>query len=746
MPPEAESNRRDETRPVVMGRKWLLVLIGVLALLSLAVLAIAIGVLYTTAIEQERHRLEEIVKSQARLMEAVARFNVARNPDFPGGPLTATMAQVVDAHAHYPGFGESGEIVLGRREGDLIVFLLSRERHGDVPPVPIAFDSDWGAPMRRALLGETGSVIGFDYRGKQVLAAYTHLAGLNLGVVAKVDMDEIRAPYLRAGVVAGASTLYLVVLGAGLIIVLSGPIFGRLRESEAHMRAIVETAVDGIVTIDEKGVIQSFNPAAERIFGYTAAEAVGRNVSRLMPEPDRSGHDAHLGRYLRTGEAKIIGIGREVVGRRKDGESFPVDLAISEVRMAGRRMFVGILRDITERRQREEDQHRLEQQLLQSQKMEAVGRLAGGLAHDFNNQLTTILGYSEMLLDRLEADSPLRRYVSEIKEDGDRAASLTRQLLSFSRAQPTQVQVLDLNEVIMSAERMLRRLVGDDVEFRLRLASNTGRVAADRVQLEQVLMNLVVNARDAMPRGGSLSLSTSGEVLGGDRPAQLHGLASGPYVRLSVVDTGIGMDEETLSRAFEPFFTTKGQGKGTGLGLSTVYGIVQQAGGTVFAESEPEQGSTFTLYLPRVEDAEVEAAPVAKVSTPGPRGGAETILLVEDEERVRVLTEEVLRASGYRVMAAATPNEALEICRNEKAGIQLLLTDVIMLQMSGPALAAEVKGIRPGIRVLYMSGYTGEMIQQHGYRIDAGLFIAKPFSPAVLTRRVREILDAPGAA
>ncbi len=383
----------------------------------------------------------------------------------------------------------------------------------------------------------------------------------------------------------------------------------------------------------------------------------------------------------------------------------------------------------------------LENQLRQSQRLEAVGRLAGGVAHDFNNLLTVITGYCVLLLRRLGADDRIRREVLEIQKAGQRATSLTNQLLAYSRRQVLRPRTLDLNNVVADMDQMLRRVIGEDILLVTRTDPELGRVRADPGQLEQVIVNLAVNARDAMPRGGKLIVETHNADLD-DFYARRHvGVRPGRYVRISISDTGAGMNRETRERVFEPFFTTKGQGKGTGLGLSTAYGIIKQSGGNIWAYSEPGIGTTFKIYLPRIDDA-AEDDDIQEPRRIAP-GGSETILVVEDEPKVRDLIVEILGSQGYTVLPASCGDEALEICRRHKGEIRLLLTDVVMPGFSGPEVATIVSRCRPGIRTIFMSGYTDDAIVHHGVIRDDVPFIQKPFSLDGLARKIREILDAP---
>ena len=382
-----------------------------------------------------------------------------------------------------------------------------------------------------------------------------------------------------------------------------------------------------------------------------------------------------------------------------------------------------------------------EEQLRQAQKMEAVGRLAGGVAHDFNNLLMVMRGYGELLLNRLDANDPLRRNAEEIQEAAKRATALTQQLLAFSRKQVLQPKVLELNAVVTEVEKMLRRLIGEDIELAATLDLALGRVKADPGQIEQIILNPAVNARDAMPQGGRLTLKTSNVTLDQAYARQHRGARPGPHVLLAVSDTGVGMDAETQSHIFEPFFTTKDAGKGTGLGLSTVYGIVKQSGGTIWVESAPGRGTTFEIYLPLVEKVAAGGELHPALPAPPP-GGTETILVVEDEMSVRRLAAEFLGSNGHTVLEAQDGGEALQVCEEHRGPIHLLITDVVMPGMSGRELAVRLAGRRPEMKVIYMSGYTDDAIVQHGVLEEGIPFLQKPFSLDALARIVREGLEA----
>jgi len=632
-----------------------------------------------------------------------------------------------------------------------------------------------------------------------------------------------------------------------------------LRESEARKRAILESALDCIVTMDHAGVVVDWNPAAERTFGFMRADAIGKEMADLIIPPRyRERHRRGLAHHHETGQGPVLGNRLELSAITADGSEFPVELAITRIESEGLPMFTGYVRDITERKRAEQelskseeryrdlvenahdiiyshdmegnytsmnkagegitgytvpealklnlsqtvapeylsnaremlrrklagervtayemeiiakDGHRvtveantklvyengmpvgvqgiardvterkqLEEQLRQSQKMEAIGQLAGGVAHDFNNLLTAINGYSGLALQRIEDNHPLRGYLEEIKKAGDRAANLTRQLLAFGRKQILQPIPINLNDIVTDMNKMLRRLIGEDVALTAKLDLSLKKIKADPGQIEQVLVNLVVNARDAMPMGGNLTIETATAELDQDYADRHMGVLPGDYVMLAVSDTGTGMDQVTQARIFDPFFTTKEKGKGTGLGLSTVYGIVKQSGGSIWVYSEPGHGSTFKVYLPQWTNAPQETE--VKLAEPAPPAGTETILLVEDEDVVRGLATKILEQAGYKVLAASRGQEAIRLGHECTEPIHLLLTDVVMPETSGKEVADRLRELLPGLRVVFMSGYTDEAIVHHGV-LDSNIeFIQKPFTPNALVRKVREVLDS----
>jgi two-component system cell cycle sensor histidine kinase/response regulator CckA len=506
----------------------------------------------------------------------------------------------------------------------------------------------------------------------------------------------------------------------------------RLRAEEFVQKLLlaVEQTENVIFMTDSDGAITYVNPAFETVYGFPRGEVLGKTPRILKSGRYDQSFYKRFWQKLLAGES----VRGEVVNKRHDGQLVTVVESVNPFLNAeGRRIgFIAVQNDITQRRL-------LEEQFRQAQKMEAVGQLAGGVAHDFNNLLTAILGYADLLTTQAGQGSPLSESIGEIRKAGERAASLTQQLLAFSRRQVLLPEVLDLNGITTEMENMLRRLIGEDVELITSCAPSLGRMKADRGQIEQVLMNLVVNARDAMPKGGKLTLETSNVELDENYTRDHAAVQPGPYVLLAVSDTGVGMDADTLSHMFEPFFTTKEKGKGTGLGLATVYGIVKQSGGHIWVYSEPGRGTTFKVYLPRVEEAVPTAPPRSSDSLP--TLGTETILLVEDEEAVRRLVRMVLEGKGYTVLEASGWQEALEIAGQQKP-IQLVITDVVMPGVGGPELISRLEAVRPGIRVLFMSGYTDGAIVNNGLLSSTTAFLQKPFTPDVLLRKVREVLSS----
>jgi signal transduction histidine kinase len=515
-----------------------------------------------------------------------------------------------------------------------------------------------------------------------------------------------------------------------------------LRRSDARFRAAFEGSLDAIAILsavrDAHGhvvdfVVTEINANAERLFGRPRAEIVSRRLSQTWPM-------ASLGSFLERAAAVME---TEVPLEEEVALSFP-GAPERWIRHQMVPLDDGVAlaaRDTTARHEEEADLRRREEQVRQSQKMEAIGRLAGGVAHDFNNLLTVIRGHGELVLRKLEGEHPWRRNLQEISLAAERATALTHQLLAFSRKQVLQPRTLDLGEIVQRMSTLLQRLIGEDVELVARTPDSIGSVRADPAQMEQVIVNLVVNARDAMPEGGVLRVELADVELDDTYARGRPGMVPGPYVVLSVSDTGMGMDPETQARIFEPFFTTKEPGKGTGLGLATVYGIVKQSGGFIWVYSEPARGTTFKIYLPRVDERAESLAPRPGLAAVR---GTETVLLVEDEGALRALLREILEGFGYTVLEAAHGVDALRVARDHAGTIHLLLSDIVMPQMTGRDLADRLAVVRPGLRILFMSGYAAGAVPSHEVPPGAA-YIEKPFSADALAGAIRSRLDGPPA-
>jgi two-component system, cell cycle sensor histidine kinase and response regulator CckA len=977
-----------------------LIMVGACALVA----AIIMTVLYRHDIQEQRDMLQVTAQSQARLIEAVARYDAKmahlirdERPDHDA--FAATVSQIVDSHERYEGFGDTGEFMLAQREGDSIVFIL-RHRHGAVDrPEPVAFDAHLAEPMRRALQGLSGTVIDIDYRGETVVAAYEPVAELDLGIVAKIDLSEIRAPFIRVGITAAIAALVVILVGTIVFLRVSNPLIARLAytraleneieerkraeetlgESEERFRTLAEQAGDAFFLIDpdsakfidvnvsacevlqygreemlaltvndigpeeqvgkfaestanlclgETATIEArhkrkdgttfpveirsslieiggkrrvlalardittrrrleqdyqtlfretlnglalheiicdpqgkpvdyrflaVNPAFERMTGLKAQYVTGKTVVEVLP-----GTEAHwietYGKVALTGEpvffenysqeldrhfqvtafrpapnqfacifadvtertkaeealresdkkhreltenlpqrifhkdinsiyvscnkhyADDLGVGIDEIEGKSDFDFHPKELA-EQYRVDDRRVMesgqtkeieesyikdgeerfihtikspladeagkvtgvLGIFWDITDRKLAEKEHEKLENQLRQAQKMEAVGQLAGGVAHDFNNLLQVILGYGEIALRKGGRDDPSRAALEQMLKAGNRAKELVSQLLAFSRRQVLDMQDIDINVVIEGVMKMIRRVIGEHVTSEFLPGADLGIVRADPGQIEQILMNLCVNARDAMPHGGRIIIETENARID-EAFCETHSWATlGHYAVLSVTDTGCGMDDETLANIFEPFFTTKNVGEGTGLGLSTVYGLVKQHEGMIHVYSEIDKGTRIKVYLPLVEGS---IAVEGEETEEPAQGGTETVLLAEDEEVVRDLCKTLLEYGGYTVIVAEDGAEAVRLFDEHADEIDMALLDVMMPKLGGGAVYEHVHQARPDIPVLFASGYSMSAIHTN-FVLDQGLaLIQKPYQCDELLRKVREVLDS----
>ena len=505
-----------------------------------------------------------------------------------------------------------------------------------------------------------------------------------------------------------------------------------LKTSEERTRAIMENIADALVTMDSKGIVESVNSAALDLFGYEADELLGENVSRLVGEGDRARHDGYIQRYLGGGEGRIIGKGpREVRGVRKDGEMLELELAVSEVWIGNERVFIGAMRDISERK-------RLEAHLRQTQKMEAVGQLTGGVAHDFNNLLAVILGNAELMEDRIGTDDP---QVQAVIRAAGRGSELTQQLLAFSRLKPLRPRVLDPVQLLGGMSALLTRTLAETIEVRFLTGDDIGRIETDPAQMESALLNLAINAGQAMPEGGELTIEIAIESIDRRAAAEMTDVAPGDYVTVAVTDTGVGMAPEVLARAFEPFFTTKPVGEGSGLGLSMVYGFARQSGGFASIESEPRRGTTVRLYLPRVEAEAPD--PELEPETEAPRATGESLLVIEDDPEVLDLAVIMLESLGYQVVSAQDGAQALAVLEATPR-IDLVLSDVMLPGgLLGPEVIQRARQARPNLRVLFMSGYADAEARSSGLLAEGATVLSKPFRRHDLACQLRVALAEP---
>jgi PAS domain S-box-containing protein len=507
----------------------------------------------------------------------------------------------------------------------------------------------------------------------------------------------------------------------------------RIRQSEEQHRTILQMAMDGIWRVDLQGRLLEVNASYCRMSGYSVQELLAMRIPDLEASETPDDTAAHIRKVMARGEDRF-----ETRHRRKDGTIFDVEISVQYQTIDGGRL-VAFLRDITERKRAEEEKAKLQAQLLQSQKMESVGRLAGGVAHDFNNMLGVILGHTELAMEQVDPDHPLYNDLREIRKAAERSSDLTRQLLAFARKQTIAPKVLDLNETVARMLKMLQRLIGEDIQLAWLPGVNLWPVRMDPSQIDQVLVNLSVNARDAIAGVGKITIETENIRFDETYCADHTGFVPGEYLLLAVSDDGCGMDREILGKLFEPFFTTKGAGKGTGLGLATCYGIVKQNSGFINVYSEPDRGTTFRIYLPR------HIGKAEQIQKEGPQEpvirGRETVLVVEDEEALLELGKIMIEKQGYRVLTAGTPGEAIRLAEEHPGEIHLLMTDVVMPEMNGRELARKMLSLYPNLKRLFMSGYTADVIAHHGVLDDGVHFIQKPFSRQDLAAKVREALD-----
>jgi PAS domain S-box-containing protein len=674
----------------------------------------------------------------------------------------------------YTGLGESGETIIARRDGNGNALILHPLRFDSSATLTKTIPTDADKrPITTALRKKERSMIdAVGYRGVPVITVTRYIERADWGLAVEIDRDEALRPVSRLLLIVVINiVVYLIIVivlalfqskalikpiirltqaakkisengqlhesveiknkdEMGILYRAFNEMTQKLFQSQENLRLQIDRMPIGLLMYDGDLQIHTWNPAAEKIFGFTAEEAMRKNPYELIVPKEARNHVDSITHRLFEGDMDAHSVNENLT---KDGRKILCDWTNTPLKDSSGKV-VGILamvRDITEK-------NTLEKQLQQAQKLEAVGRLTGGIAHDFNNVLSAIIGYTDFILMKTDKEDENRQHLQEIKKAGERAAALTHQLLAFSRKQVLKPEVLDPNNVIKELEKMIRRIIGEDIIFMANLKPDVDRIKADPAQMEQIIMNLAINARDAMPTGGKLTIETANVFL--DEGYANHHIAvkPGTYVMLAVSDNGVGMDKEIQEHIFEPFYSTKGE-KGTGLGLATVYGIVKQSGGSIWVYSEPGQGTTFKIYFPRVEEGVVSKKKAKKVMESV--RGTETVLVVEDEYTVRSMISLVLKDNGYTILEASNGTEALSIFHQHKDQINLLLTDAIMPGMNGRELAEQITATNPTIKVLYASGYTDDIIVHHGILEEGINFLQKPFAPSLLLSTVRMVLD-----
>jgi len=715
---------------IMNERKRLFLLIGIMGAVALTIGVSVFMMLYQTAFNEQKKRLKETVQSQARMIETIMQHETLSHKGDPETRAADVLEQLIEAHNRYTTRSKTFEFTLARQEGDQIFFMLNHGSGKRIHRKPVPFDSNLAEPMRRALSGKSGTLVGLDYQGVMVLAAHEPVPRLKLGLVAKIDLSEIRAPFIKAGMVVAGIGIVLILIGSWLFIKVSEPILVQLQkqlvqmetlvislqDSQNQFKRIIQNNADAIVvTVD--GIIQFANPAAETIFGRSVSDLSGKDIGFPILEKKRA-------------DIQIL---------HPSGKKVTATMHTAQIEWEKTPAHLISFHDITQKKKMEEKQKKLEQQLAQAQKMESVGRLAGGVAHDYNNALTTIMGYTELAMMDADPKGPLYADLSQVLKASQRARDITRQLLAFARKQTIAPVALNLNPTVEGMIKMLRRLIGEDIDLVWQPGKNLWNVRMDPSQIEQILANLCINARDAIKGVGKITIETNTVVFDAAYCADHAGFIPGEFVLLAVSDNGCGMDKKILSQMFEPFFTTKAVDKGTGLGLSTVYGIVKQNNGFTNVYSEPGKGTTIKIYLSRHTGKSLESRTESTEEIPQGRG--ETILVVEDDLSILNLTQKILIGLGYAVLAADTPEKAMTMASEHTDQIDLFLTDVIMPEMNGLELSKQLKLQYPDLKCLFMSGYTANAIAHHGV-LDKGVhFIQKPFSKKDLAAMIRRVLD-----
>ncbi len=739
-------------------RKRVILLIFIMATTAFIVVGITISMLYRVAFKEQQARLMETAQSQTHLIEAVAQFDAVYSKDYPGGAAAVTIGQIINAYTKHEHIHScrTAEFAVGRLDGDQINFLFRNKQDADVEHLKsISFDSKAAEPMRLAVSGHSGTVVGLDYRGEVVLATFEPVEKLNLGIVAKIDLAEIRAPFVKAGLIAGLITLLFVMVGASLFIRITKPMVKHLEEraaelkknnteikreiserkqaektlieSEEKYRQLFENESDAVMIFDaETHRFEDANRAALDLYGYSKKEFLSLNAEDISTEKSKT--------KIALQKIKDNVPGSKLVPSRlhkkKDGTIFPVEIVIGIFNSNGRKKIIGAVRDISERK-------RLETRLQQANKLEAIGTLAGGIAHDFNNILTAVIGYTELALNNAEKETLLHANLQQVMTAGKRAKNLVRQILTFSRQNEQDLKSVQVKFIAKETLKLLRASLPATVDIRQNIQSDS-IMMADPTQIHQVLMNLYTNAGHAMQEnGGTLEVSLTDVELDSDFAVKCPGLKPGLYMKLTVSDTGHGIPPDVRDRIFDPFFTTKKEGEGTGMGLSVAHGIVKSHGGTITVYSEPEKGSIFNVFLPAIERA---IEPETRIEKPVP-SGTERILFIDDEQTLADLGKQMLESLGYDVAVRTSSIEALELFKNKPDGFDLVITDLTMPQMTGDELAQKLMVIRPDIPVILCTGFSARMDEKKARALGIRELAYKPLLLRDMAENIRKVLD-----
>ena len=736
------------------NRKRVFILISIMALNALFVAGIAIFSLYRAAISEERERLVEIAQSQARLIEAVARFDAASGSS--GGmesARSATLSQIIEAHQNYEQSGRTMEFTLAERKGNLIIFLL-RHRHGDLKqPKPIDFASNLAEPMRQALSGRSGTLVGVDYRGERVLAAHEPVSELDLGIVSKIDLSEIRAPFVKAATIAGLLSVLVVIGGAALFLKISNPMIKlveahniqlavankklrqeivermrveeALRKSEMKYRDIYFNIQDVYYETSPDGIILEISPSIEKFSQYQHEDLIGRSLYDLYADPEVTGKV--INKILADGKVGDF----EINLRDKDNSQRPCSIVMTVIKdeQGVPLKFIGSMRDIFIRKQAEKERKDLEEKIARLQKMEALGLLAGGVAHDLNNVLSGIVGYPDLLLMELAEDSPLKKPILTMQRSGQKAADIVQDLLTLARRGVITPDVLNLNDIVKdylaSPEHERLEAFHSDVQIETNLNRELLNIKGSSTHLRKTVMNLVSNAAEAQVGGGIISLLTRNKYI--DRPLKGYdNIQEGDYVVLEVSDNGVGIAAEELNRIFEPFYTKKVMGRsGTGLGMAVVWGTVQDHRGYIDIESKEGKGTTFYLYLPVTRDRIVEKKAVIPVETY--KGAGQSILIVDDVRDQRELASRMLTTLGYSANTVSSGEGAIDYLKNNSTALVLL--DMIMDPgIDGLDTYRQILKLYPKQKAIIASGFSETKRVKEAQKLGAGQYVKKPYT------------------